>query len=313
MCSSSQVCERGQCHDVGSFYPVSSITTADRPSEPFDKPNSLAVLTDGTVLIAEGPACKVSQWAQRPNGSWEQIDWFGGPGPNLGQMDVPAGITVGNDGRVYVAEWGNHRISIWRRLEGVWTNIDNLDGESVVRFPAGVAVSHDGYLYATEVENHRIAYWHQDSGGNWSAKSLLSGATMSYPDGLSCNSRGELFLANKSQHRITMWATPTSTSPTYFGSGTPGSQAYKFNEPVGVYVHNDDRAYVAELTNNRISVWQRTNGSWSNVGTFGSTATSTAPEWIMRAPHDVWVDSFGYIYVAERDNNRVTVWKQAGF
>lgn len=41
-------------------------------------------------------------------GSWEVI--AGGVGPAPGQFNGPAGLAIGADGSILVAEYGNHRV-----------------------------------------------------------------------------------------------------------------------------------------------------------------------------------------------------------
>ncbi|CAF1182539.1 unnamed protein product [Adineta ricciae] len=83
-----------------------------------------------------------------------------GRGENLNQLDGPEGIIVDHGGRIYVADFANHRIVRW--CEG------DEEGEIIVggngggkepnqlSSPFGLSFDGEGNLYVGDKENHRI-------------------------------------------------------------------------------------------------------------------------------------------------------------
>lgn len=85
-----------------------------------------------------------------------------GPGRDA-RFDAPAGIAIGPDGTIYVADSRNHRIraigaggvttTIAGLLEGA---VDGPAGVARFSFPCGLAVSASGDIYVADTGNHRI-------------------------------------------------------------------------------------------------------------------------------------------------------------
>ncbi len=86
---------------------------------------------------------------------------YGKPGSGEGQFHFPKGITADEDGNVFVADWGNHRIvhlffSNDRLLE--WRNSIGSLGEKPGKFnhPTGIALDSKYRIYVSDTDNHRI-------------------------------------------------------------------------------------------------------------------------------------------------------------
>lgn len=74
--------------------------------EPFSFPYDLRMNKDGHVYVVENQGARVSLINQQGN----LIGRYGTPGRTSGQFFNPWGLTVLSDGRVLVADTGNHRI-----------------------------------------------------------------------------------------------------------------------------------------------------------------------------------------------------------
>ncbi len=73
---------------------------------------------------------------------------IGGVGKAPGELFVPVDVAVGPDGNVYVAEFGTHRVSIFRP-DG---SLVKIIGEQDLVAPLGVAVAPDGKIYVADAE-----------------------------------------------------------------------------------------------------------------------------------------------------------------
>jgi peptidylamidoglycolate lyase len=90
----------------------------------FNFPTDVAVLDDGEFFVSDGYGnSRVMKFAA--TGEF-QFQW-GTRGSNQGQFDLPHGLAVDEDGRVYVADRGNARVQIFDREGGFiseWTGLE---------------------------------------------------------------------------------------------------------------------------------------------------------------------------------------------
>ncbi|XP_020902172.1 E3 ubiquitin-protein ligase TRIM71-like [Exaiptasia diaphana] len=75
----------------------------------FNDPRGLAAISD-VILVCDARNDRV----QMLNQDGQFIRSFGVSGSGLVQMNFPVDITVAPDGRVFVLEWGNSRVHVWR-------------------------------------------------------------------------------------------------------------------------------------------------------------------------------------------------------
>jgi serine/threonine-protein kinase len=129
-------------------------------------PTGIAVAGDGTVYVTDYSAHTIRRIL--PNGKIERFagtnNEYGYAGDGAKAVDArlydPAGLAIGPDGSVYVADNGNNAI---RKItpDGVITTVagspnasDDADGiratEAKIYSPAGVAVDRTGAIYITQ-------------------------------------------------------------------------------------------------------------------------------------------------------------------
>ncbi|MGI9252195.1 MAG: hypothetical protein ACR2J8_00480, partial [Thermomicrobiales bacterium] len=256
-------------------------------------------------------------------GQWTKETTFGTNGNGASNLSSPYFITMSADGlTMWVADTGNHRISVWTRpstSSTAWANQTTFgsqgSGASNFYFPFSVAVSADLLTaWVADASNYRISVWGRPSAGSttWTNKTTFSGVGFATgvavsPDGLT------LWVAENSYHRISVWTRPNTgsnswTSQTTFG--TQGSGASNFDSPYGVFVSPDGMtAWVADSNNNRMSVWTRpstVSTSWTNQTTFGTVGSGPDN---FQNPNGAFVSADGLkIWVGDWNNNRTSIW-----
>lgn len=181
---------------------------AGRAPGQFHRPSSVAIDGGGNLLIADSGNHRVQRFtpggrllqvignpgsnpAARPAGS-PQKDAAGNPGNNPGgylgdgpgEFTLPWGVAVDADDRIYVADWGNHRVQILdadgnylrqfpKPIDAAAATRpgDNDDGRAAatgpggnddggaagcLKHPAGVVVGGDGGVFVADWGNERV-------------------------------------------------------------------------------------------------------------------------------------------------------------
>jgi sugar lactone lactonase YvrE len=151
----------------------------------------------------------------------------------------------------------------------------------------------------------------------------ISAATMNNPNSVYVDATGTLWVADRDNNRILRFNNASTKlsganadgvlGQPDFVSSTAGTTAGLMSAPASVSVDGSGRLWVADRANNRVlrfdNASTKANGSNTDgvlgqsdfvTGTSGLTATT------MNAPWGVYIDVAGRLWVAERNNNRVT-------
>jgi len=197
----------------------------------FNEPWDLAFDTHGNLLIADSNNHLIRML--EPNGIVTTFAGNGTQGSNDGSatqasFSYPTGITVGPDGAVYVADWGNHVIrkisaGVVSTLAGGKSQSGSVDGiGSAARFdhPYAVATDRSGNIFVADESNHVIR--RVTAGGTVTTILGLAGtsgnvdgagsaARLNYPHGVAVDAQGHLVVSDCNNHsvRIASLAPPT--------------------------------------------------------------------------------------------------------
>lgn len=203
---------------------------------------------------------------------------------------APRGITVDTDGRLWVADFRNHRVlrfddasnkTTGAAADGVlgkanFTDDDPELSQTGIGFPYAVAVDDAGNLFVGSSANDRVLMFANAAGlSNGAAATLVLGqddfdtntsaATidrMAAPTGLALDSSGNLYVADQGHHRILRFddaANKTSGADADavlgqadFTTVTSGISASTLNGPRAIAVTSDGTLWVADSNNNRV-------------------------------------------------------------
>jgi peptidylamidoglycolate lyase len=123
-----------------------AIGTAGVPgdgSRHFALPTDVAVEPDGGFYVSDGYG---NARVARFSADGRFLGEFGARGAAPGQLDLPHGIALDGDGRVYVADRGNSRLQVFDaggRFVAAWKS-------DALGRPFGVAIGGDGKLYVAD-------------------------------------------------------------------------------------------------------------------------------------------------------------------
>ena len=300
-------------------------------------PSGIAADTQGNLYIAETnrhDILKVDSTGLATVIAGTSTQGFSGDnGPAISaQLDSPAGVAVGSDGSIYIADTHNQRI---RRV--VNGNISTIAGTGVKSFqgdngspllaaldnPTALTIDSNGTLYFADVGNHRVRRIANNIIATIAGNGIqgFSGdggpamaASLDTPNGIAVDVTGRLYIADTHNQRIRMvdingiiQTIAGNGSATFSGddaAATHASLAY----PRGLAVDQAGNVIFADSSNNRVRMISR-SGVISTIvgnGIQGFTADgTTAIQANLDSPLAVAVTASGSIAVADTANGRI--------
>lgn len=191
------------------------------------------------------------------------------------QLSAPAALDVAPEGRVWIADTGNHCIRRYDPVDGSLTTIagtpgvPGADDGAAATFdrPSGIAVGPDGRVYVADTGNHTVRVIALD--GTVSTLAGFAGdaafvdgtdGRLSGPRGLQVHPTG-LYVADTGNHAVRAVDPLTGAISTVAGLGTPGAvdgdaAVAQFDRPFDVAVDTSGTITVADAGNHRIRrVW----------------------------------------------------------
>jgi tripartite motif-containing protein 71 len=232
-----------------------------------------------------------------------------GPGTGNGQLRQPRDAASDSSGNVYVADYGNNRISKFGPAGGWLANWTNAGTGTVFRRPYGVDVDDSNGIYVADSNNHRIR------------KFTASGAFVST---FGSNGTG----TGQFQH-LRRVAVGTGPTPDVFGADlwlyrilrfsqagqqlntvpalVNGPPAGGFNEPSGIAVDAD--VFVVDALNQRAHRFSLNGALETTWGHRGWGADTSGVNW----PRDIAVSATtSMVWIADTKNHRLLEFTRDG-
>ena len=227
-----------------------------------------------------------------------------GQGEGPGQMNSPRGISVGPDGKVYAADLGNSRISVF-----------NPDGTPAFQFgkkgeeppkskpgefnePSGVAVAPDGTIYVADAWNGRIQAF--DPKGK--PKAEFGGARYSFysPRNVAVDAQGNFYVADTGNSMVKVYNPGGKELKVLGGKGKGGGH---FNEVFGVAINAKGEIFVADPGNQRIH-------KFSSLPAADFVKDRKVPGWQAGTPFwpHLACDAAGNVYAVDSHNRKIWVY-----
>jgi predicted membrane-bound mannosyltransferase/DNA-binding beta-propeller fold protein YncE len=237
-----------------------------------------------------------------------------------GNFNFPRNLIVAEDGTLYLADTGNHRI-IHTTINGdildTWGSF--ADGSTIEGgAPAGtfyepwsIAIGTDGSVFVADTWNHRIQKFTPDGEFlmQWGNFGQGESATAFWgPRDIAIDSKGWVYVTDTGNKRIVVFDENRNFITEFGGAGLLAGQ---FDEPVGVAVDKNGRIYVADTWNQRIQVFELDDQSnsfypvkeWEIVGWYGQSLDNK--------PY-IEVGNNGHIYVSDPEGYRILEFTSEG-
>lgn len=235
---------------------------------------------------------------------------IGSQGSGQGQFETPRNIAIGTDGRLYVADSGNHRIQVFDD-QGFYLDDFGVTGigPGELNEPWGIAVD-DQYVYVTDTWNHRLQKFSHDGElvstiGQYGriGEGESGGGYFFGPRQVVLLADGNLLVTDTGNHRLQVLDREGQFIQLVGGEGVGLGQ---FFEPVGIAQGPNESVYVADTWNGRI---QRlgpdliTVMEWPVDAWFGES--------INNKPY-LATDDEGRVYVTDPEGQRVLIFDESG-
>jgi YYY domain-containing protein len=181
------------------------------------------------------------------------------PGAELRQ---PRSVSVASDGRIFVADFGNHRIVEFDpslKMVASWGGSGDVWGR--FREPCDLVVDNEGRVLVADTWNHRIQIlsdqgepvvtWPEDP-----RQQLFFG-----PRGVAIARDGTVLVADTGNHRVVRLAPGGRVIDIL---GEEGSETGALSEPTGIEVDNEGRMIVSDHGNGRLLILDPDGGLLSS-------------------------------------------------
>lgn len=307
---------------------------SDLKAAQFSTPNSLTVDSKGAVYVSDTGGSRVRLIS---GGSVSTIAGTGtagysgnGASATAATIWSPAGIAVGSDGAVYIAETTN---SVVRKISGGNINLFAGNGQGAgysgdngqanvaqISLPTGLTFDAAGNLYIADSGNNLIR--RVDKSGNITSYVGGTGPTagsLLNPTGICFDSAGVLYIANSGLRTIVKFSPSQNNgrvSPVA-GIGTPGfsgdgglATKAQLNNPVGLAIDSAGNLYVADANNHRIREittdgYIYTIAGNGTIGYNGDGGSGSAAA--LSFPRGVAIGPDGRVYIADTGNSVIRV------
>ncbi|MEH2138527.1 scytonemin biosynthesis PEP-CTERM protein ScyF [Nostoc sp.] len=249
---------------------------------------------------------------------------IGSPGFGPGQLFVPQGITVDDQGNTYIANGrgvnpdGTPNYNVGDKIEkfspsGQYIGAIGSGGTGPGQFDEPTTVDFNpvtGDLYAGDVYNNRINQFNSQgnfirSFANGDFTGLISGRIFFGPSGVTFDKAGNVYVGDFNGERILKFTSDGQQIGVI--GGTVGTALGQFQGVAGIRISPvSGNIFVADQYNNRVQVLDP-NGK--PLYTFGSAGSGPGQ---LLQPIGIEVDEFENVYVADSINSRVQVFDKNG-
>lgn len=223
------------------------------------------------------------------------------PGEALDELRQPVSLYVAKDGKLYVADRGNHRVMKYapnRSRNG--TSIGDGRGNGSHQFDCPTAVVVDetrNAVYISDYGNNRIQRWSETGVETVVGIRGQDGSdidTFYKADDIQLDPRSDeaLYILDRRNIRLSRWR----LNATRYGSSFIVS-----NRSLGIYVDGQQNVFTAECDGNQI-LQRPSENRVAGTGQNGNALNQ------LNCPSAVAVDRDGSMFIADTQNHRIMRW-----
>ena len=200
----------------------------------------MAVSPNGTIFASDCNYHQIHVFDAQRN----HVRTFGGQGTGPGQLNYPRGLATSADGLLFVANYSNHCVDIFRE-DG--TFIRRI-GQGQLSRPVDVAVHANGQVYVADNSSHCVIVLTQDGQLVCTFGSQGSGAgQFKNPRGIAVSPDGQVYVSDYSDSRVQVF-TADGTYIREFGQG-------QLSNPGGLTFTTEGNVVVVSSSNSRVFIF----------------------------------------------------------
>jgi sugar lactone lactonase YvrE len=229
------------------------------------------------------------------SGDYDLLHQWGSYGPTEpNNFAHPQFVGVGEDGSIYVSDFGNKRIQKFSSNGEYVTHWGN-SGKQVGDFynPSGIAVGGD-FVFVADRDLNRIQKFSLDGEfiQAWGKKGVAQGQFM-YPSGIAA-SNGSLYVIDTGNQRIQIFSYDGEFVSSFGSSGLGPGQ---FLNVVGIDVDNEGNVYVTDKGNHKIE-------KFTSDGEFVQSFAFYYLNYVF-SPEAIAIDPLGGMFVVNSADGRI--------
>ena len=280
--------------------------------------NDLASKIWTEALGTAQPAAQQQPAADPYAAAWQDITatqvFGGGIGTGPGQFQSPQGISVADDGSIYVADSLNHRIQKFDHTGQYVTSFGgptDSDQPGMFKEPWDVSVALDGSVFVADTWNHRVQHIAADGGylNGWGTQGNTDGQATSDPGvffgprGIAVDKDGRVLVSDTGNKRVQIFDGTGKFISQFGGSGLQPGQ---LDEPVGISTDAQADIAVADTWNGRVQTFNAQGdsiASWEITGWLDKDKVGK--------PYLAMAQN-GDVYVADQTGLRILVFSREG-
>jgi len=287
--------------DKASFQYVDSI-------DGLQNPMGVAVAEDGRIYVTETGGERLIHIY---NSRWQEVGSFA-PADTVPAGRVPVYVAVSPKGDVYVSDRNVATIFIFSADGKPKGKVAPPNGFEDWH-PLGLAFDGAGNLYVSDVtpEKHRVVVL--DPAGKLKLSFGSQGEKEGqfwFPNGIAVDSEGRIFVADSNNGRMQAF----DKDGKFLFKISRGMSRGDLSIPRGIAVDSKDRLLIADTYRGAVQAYAISDSEDSDSGStpleyIGGFSGSAADGVFLLFPNGLALDGHGKIYVADRTNNRVQIWK----
>ncbi len=225
-------------------------------------------------------------------------------GQGAGGLALPTDVTVGDDGRIFVVDGGNHRIVAFdRRGKYLFAFGQKGSGEGQFRDPVGIGIDSRGRIYVADTSNHRVQVFGSDGRFQYAFRVSDGGTPVRPIDVATDPAGGRIYVTGNNNHKVMEFRSGGAFVRQWGGQGESSGQ---FRYPASIQVATDGSVYVVDVLNSRAQGFDPDGTLLLQVGNWG-----VLPGQFFR-PKGIAVDAKKRVYIGDSYMDVIQVFDDEG-